>query len=181
MSTLLSPGSSKNVHECVKPGHLGTWIGTKWVGRPDPRLGIQQARLRHHHGAHLRRLREEKRHCRHEVHKANPTAENHQCSFLCVCGNRFHCSEHSPCWITIAYAITPVGVVAGKATTDGAWSEGAKNQDRTRNRCPGAPLEWKLARMLFFDSIITVFFGLQVAPEFRSHQAKNVSWRKNNT
>lgn len=43
-------------------GHLGTWVGTKRVGLPDPRLGVEQAWLGHHHGAHLRRLEDEKHH-----------------------------------------------------------------------------------------------------------------------
>lgn len=31
--------------------------------------------------------------------------------------------ESCPSWLTIAYAIMPVGVVAGKAMTDGAWGD----------------------------------------------------------
>lgn len=37
-------------------------------------------------------------------------------------------AEHSHSWLTIAYAIMPVGVVAGKVMTDGAWGD-TKNQD----------------------------------------------------
>lgn len=51
------------VHVYSELGHLGTWVGTKRVGLPDPRLGVEQAWLCHHHGAHLRRLEEEKHHC----------------------------------------------------------------------------------------------------------------------
>lgn len=95
--------------------HLGTRVGTKRVGLPDPRLGVEQAWLCHHHGAHLRGLKEEKHHW--------------------VSGRYQRPAEPSPCRLTIAYAIMPVGVVAGKATTDGAWRrEGGKKSFLLENQ-----------------------------------------------
>lgn len=88
-------------------GHLGTWVGTKRVGLPDPRLGVEQAWLCHHHGAHLRRLEEEKHQGVSGRLTILPPATNDR-------------TQLSPRRLTIAYAIMPVGVVAGKATTDGA-------------------------------------------------------------
>lgn len=126
--------------------HLGPWIGPKRVGLSDPRLRVEQARLRHHHGAHLGGLTEDKRQ-RARVDRTNPPLQ--PAHGPCVCVSR-------SCVLLTYHGIWHHGRRRGCREGHDRWSLEGRHRIRTRlSGLPEAPPGREPAHTLFSDSSTT--------------------------
>lgn len=166
------PTLLNNFKQCLhiragSPGRLG-WYRTGWLAWSQAESTAGLAGSSSWSPSEEADGREASLHCMYGGGKIVPVLPTNVPSCLpvtCVCmwGRRFHLADLGPCWLTIAYAIMPVGVVAGKATTDGAWSQEKKISITESGHFPEAPLEWNQAQQkvlglsLFLPPLVLIY------------------------